>query len=61
MMSTPAMTHAPRRSFGITRVLGKALGVVGSIAVTAFVAAGAMVYLLVAWGQHRRRGRAARV
>lgn len=53
-----------RRGRSITRALGYALGLVGSIVVTVAVAFGAMAYFVVAWGQRRRRitsGRAARV
>lgn len=51
---TPA-PRAAKRTGGLARIAGKALGVVGSIVVTIAVAMGAMAYLVVAWGQHARR------
>jgi hypothetical protein len=56
----PTRVVTRSRASGIVRVLGRVVGTLGSIVVTLAVALGAMVYLMVAWSQHRRRGRAAR-
>jgi ABC-type phosphate transport system permease subunit len=45
-----------KRGGGIGRAVGSVFGVVGSLVVGIAVGFGALVYLVVAWGQHRRRG-----
>jgi len=49
------MSRASKPRVALTRVLGGALGVVVRVVVTVAVSIGALAYLVVAWGQHRRR------